>query len=88
MKIETTEDVEAIVRRVLVEELAKQHGGSKESARSHTSGEKLTLNLEDFELPDDLGSMFTAATLPNEIKDDTEKEKGDCLVSWQEQELL
>ena len=61
--VSLAEDVEAIVRRVLADMLSKQHSGQG----SHTSGE--LLNLKDFELPDDLGSMFTVVTLPNEIKD-------------------
>ena len=64
--ISSVEEVEAIVRRVLADALAKQqHHGS---SRSTSSGEML--NLKDFELPDDLdlGSMFTVVTLPNEIK--------------------
>ena len=54
---------------------AKQHGGPVAS-RSTSSGEML--NLKDFELPDDLdlGSTFTAVTLPNEIKQGGEGEKG------------
>ena len=46
------------------------------SSRSTSSGEML--NLKDFELPDDLdlGSTFTAVTLPNEIKQGGEGEKG------------
>ncbi len=73
----SAEDIEAIVRGVLAEVLSKQHSGGEQ--RSHTSGGPL--NLEDFELPDDLGSMFTAVTLPNEIKDEAGKEGGDGLVS-------
>src|SRR6056300_1638673 len=65
--ISSVEEVEAIVRRVLADALAQQHGGPVAS-RSTSSGE--ILNLKDFELPDDLdlGSTFTAVTLPNEIK--------------------
>ena len=62
----SAEDVEAIVRRVLADILAKQHAGGSGTC-SHTSSGEI-LNLEDFELPDDLGSMFTAVTLPNELK--------------------
>ena len=72
--ISSVEEVEAIVCRVLADALAKQqqHG----SSRSTSSGEML--NLKDFELPDDLdlGSTFTAVTLPNEIKQGGEGEKG------------
>jgi hypothetical protein len=73
--ISSVEEVEAIVRRVLADTLAKQHGGPVAS-RSTSSGEMLS--LKDFELPDDLdlGSAFTAVTLPNEIKQDGEGEKG------------
>ncbi len=74
----STEDVEAIVRRVMADVLAKQHSGT---ASRTSSGEML--NLEDFELPDDLGSIFTAVTLPNEIKDSfgiRKGEKNDGLV--------
>lgn len=60
------EDVEAIVRRVIADVLAKQQSGAA-SRTSSGSGEML--RLEDFELPDDLGSIFTEVTLPNEIKD-------------------
>ena len=76
--ISSVEEVEAIVRRVLADALAQQqHGGPAALAsRSTSSGEML--NLKDFELPDDLdlGSTFTAVTLPNEIKQDGEGEKG------------
>ena len=48
----STEDVEAIVRRVLLDELAKQKQRSSGETRYEL------LNIEDFELPDDLGSMF------------------------------
>lgn len=65
----SVEDVEAIVRKVLADVLAKQPSGSG----------TLSLNIEDFELPDDVGSMFTTITLPNEIKDDVGK--GGGLVS-------
>ena len=68
--ISSVEEVEAIVRRVLADALAQQqHGGPAALAsRSTSSGE--VLNLKDFELLDDLdlGSTFTAVTLPNEIK--------------------
>ena len=47
---------------------AKQHHGA-----SSSTGSGEMLNLEGFVLPDDLGSMFTAVTLPNEIKDDLGK---------------
>ena len=76
--VSSTEDVEAIVRRVMADVLAKQHSGT---ASRTSSGEML--NLEDFELPDDLGSIFTAVTLPNEIKDSFgigKGEKNDGLV--------
>lgn len=60
--ISSVEEVEAIVRRVLADALAKQHGGLIAS-RSTNSGEML--NLKDFELPDDLdlGSTFTEVML-------------------------
>jgi hypothetical protein len=70
---------------VLAEALGKQHGGPAALAsRSTSSGEMLS--LKDFELPDDLdlGSTFTAVTLPNEIKQDGEGEKG--VVSRREKE--
>ena len=65
--ISSVEEVEAIVRRVLADALAQQHGGPVAS-RSTSSGE--VLDLKDSELPDDLdlGSTFTVVTLPNEIK--------------------
>ena len=88
--ISSVEEVEAIVRRVLADALAQQqHGGPAALAsRSTSSGEML--NLKDFELPDDLdlGSTFTAVTLPNEIKQGGgEGEKG-AVVSREEGMLI
>jgi hypothetical protein len=70
--LSSVEEVEAIVRRVLAEAPGKQYGGPM-SSRSTSSGEMLS--LKDFELPDD-GSTFTVVTLPNEIKQGGEGEKG------------
>lgn len=79
--VSSAEDIEAIVRRVMADVLAKQQSGA---ASRTSSGSAEMLHLEDFEIPDDLdlGSIFTAVTLPNEIKDSLGKvEKNGGLVS-------
>ncbi len=74
----SAEEVEAIVRRVMADVLAKQQSGA---ASRTSSGTGEMLNLEDYEIPDDLGSIFTAVTLPNELKDSLGKvEKNDGLA--------